>query len=281
MEDLEPGLKLLHGYVDMDMMGDVLSFGEESVLCFVCGKYYELDFFPAHVEDCERKRRIHLEALRQLDGKLHICTDDQIPTHSIPTNGNSELIAKYNTEAMECFQKGLIRCSRCSRSFHHERMDVHLRNCKGVINKDKKLVVDEVKLEEKKSNIICYLCGKEFVINEIESHHFTCLQDRQFDLQKYSERFQKAPEEIKTPTLTTPTENQDSGYFQKYNKQALKLFNNSLIPCKSCGRTFQPFRLEVHVKGCRPNSSPYMGSKPQTPERRASTAIEGGLDITI
>jgi hypothetical protein len=42
------------------------------------------------------------------------------------------------------------------------------------------------------------------------------------------------------------------GYdLEKYNNDAFKQFNEvSLMPCRNCGRTFLPDRLEIHLRSC-------------------------------
>ena len=42
------------------------------------------------------------------------------------------------------------------------------------------------------------------------------------------------------------------GYdLDKYNNDAFTHYNQvSLVPCRNCGRTFLPDRLEIHLRSC-------------------------------
>ena len=51
----------------------------------------------------------------------------------------------------------------------------------------------------------------------------------------------------------------------RLNQAAYESAQNQLIPCKNCGRTFQPDRLPVHERSCK--KKPSNGNGPAPPQR--------------
>lgn len=106
--------------------------------------------------------------------------------------------------------------------------------------------------------ITCYLCGKNYALEVIESHQDKCRTSHRANFRKLAEHTTKEWED-KSPAARLPTASDDDFYIDKYNSQALILFYKTPMPCERCGRSFPYDRLQLHVKSCRPKSTPTGG----------------------
>ncbi|KAK9869454.1 hypothetical protein WA026_003208 [Henosepilachna vigintioctopunctata] len=96
----------------------------------------------------------------------------------------------------------------------------------------------------------CYLCGKYFSVHEIYEHEPECLEIWKAENDKLPPHKRKRlpqKEDIKF----TPSGGVDfEGTFNRIWENHLA----ELIPCRMCGRTFAPDRLEIHENACKGNN---------------------------
>lgn len=94
---------------------------------------------------------------------------------------------------------------------------------------------------------VCYICGKQFGLHSIAVHEPQCLKKWQIENGKLPKHLQR-PEPKRKETV-----NADGSLdINAANAAAIESANAQLIPCENCGRTFQPDRLPVHQKSCKP-----------------------------
>ena len=94
--------------------------------------------------------------------------------------------------------------------------------------------------------------GKEYGTTSIKIHLKSCIK-------KWEEQEELKPVKERRPVPEEPDKFEDvlTGKMkaldlEEYNNEAFKAYNEkALVPCKNCGRTFLPDRLEVHLKSCK------------------------------
>ena len=116
----------------------------------------------------------------------------------------------------------------------------------------------------------CHLCGRDYLtVDSLLFHIPQCLEKRN-SLQKELPRDlrTKAP---KAPTTVIPEDKFDDNFLAQlddYNREAYRIYEtNSRIPCKYCGRKFNPDSLMVHWRSCEKSA-----------QANASSTLPGGLN---
>eukprot|EP00163_Fabomonas_tropica_P012404 TRINITY_DN23694_c0_g1_i1.p1 TRINITY_DN23694_c0_g1~~TRINITY_DN23694_c0_g1_i1.p1 ORF type:complete len:455 (-),score=81.32 TRINITY_DN23694_c0_g1_i1:133-1497(-) len=100
---------------------------------------------------------------------------------------------------------------------------------------------------------ICYICGREFGSTSLPIHQKQCLKKREIEQSRL-------PKHLRTP-LRKPEE---TGNNANDRDAAFDAYQTNLVPCKQCGRTFLPDRLQVHARSCRGPSKPRTGATPRS-----------------
>eukprot|EP01063_Lacrimia_lanifica_P014929 TRINITY_DN2151_c0_g1_i4.p1 TRINITY_DN2151_c0_g1~~TRINITY_DN2151_c0_g1_i4.p1 ORF type:complete len:885 (+),score=216.08 TRINITY_DN2151_c0_g1_i4:120-2657(+) len=134
------------------------------------------------------------------------------------------------------------------------------------------------KMQNKPSMMVCYLCGQQFGSSSLAIHQPQCYQ-KHLAWWKQNDPATRGPKP-KDPAVHGH-KNQDKMSQQDieaFNEQNFESYNNNLVACPNCGRTFAPDRIQVHLRSCNPGNSGG-GSKPvagKTPPRPGSSAGAGG-----
>ncbi len=103
---------------------------EQGLLCFICGKYYDIVSLPGHILDCEKKRTVQIAKLREsIHGEKFGDFRNAGKTFNVRFHQFDGNIVQYNEEAQACFNRGLILCPSRRRHFHFERFELHWRAC--------------------------------------------------------------------------------------------------------------------------------------------------------
>lgn len=96
--------------------------------------------------------------------------------------------------------------------------------------------------------MVCYICGREFGSKSISIHEPKCLE-------KWHAQNDQLPKEMRRkepqkPQLTASR----AGLLSRdqWNEVAWQSSQANLAPCRNCGRTFNPDRLIVHQRSCKP-----------------------------
>ncbi|XP_044735671.1 zinc finger protein 474-like [Chrysoperla carnea] len=112
--------------------------------------------------------------------------------------------------------------------------------------------------------LTCYLCGKEFGSSSLHLHEAKCFERWERENSKLPPNLRREPPQKPKDNLST----------DEWNAAAWKASQSTLIPCENCGRTFQPDRLEVHQRSCRPG-------KPTTPSNGWTSPGRSGGPPTV
>eukprot|EP00826_Nyctotherus_ovalis_P034888 TRINITY_DN2946_c0_g1_i8.p1 TRINITY_DN2946_c0_g1~~TRINITY_DN2946_c0_g1_i8.p1 ORF type:complete len:423 (-),score=150.52 TRINITY_DN2946_c0_g1_i8:150-1418(-) len=174
----------------------------------------------------------------------------------------------------------LVSCNGCGRTFLPDRLEVHLKSCKG----------GGVQQEEKRGfaskprGIICYICGREYGTASIDIHLKTCKK-------KWEDEEAKKPKKDRRPLPQPPKDfdnikikgsSMKQSEMDALNEEAFHKFNEeSRVPCPNCGRKFLPDRLEVHLRSCKSkdggatvSSKPKSNSNPSASSGSSNTPVK-------
>ena len=121
------------------------------------------------------------------------------------------------------------------------------------------------------TTIICYICGREFGSKSISIHEPQCMKKWQAENDRLP-KGQRRPPPLKPDIL--PSLTGDKNDTQRFNELAWQAAQANLIECKNCGRTFQPDRLPVHQRSCKPGKvlTPLKKTENGTKENNPSLA---------
>uniref|UniRef100_A0A2C9JJT7 C2HC/C3H-type domain-containing protein n=1 Tax=Biomphalaria glabrata TaxID=6526 RepID=A0A2C9JJT7_BIOGL len=99
--------------------------------------------------------------------------------------------------------------------------------------------------------IVCYICGREFGSKSISIHENQCLKKWNIENSKLPPD-QRRPTPVKPQLLPAIGKEGATGENERFNELAWKSAQGNLAECDNCGRTFQPDRLSVHQRSCKP-----------------------------
>ena len=112
--------------------------------------------------------------------------------------------------------------------------------------------------------VVCYICGREFGTKSIGIHEPQCLKKWHVQNDQLPKNQRRRPP-VKPVVVELPKISAGGSYnLEQFNEAAWQAAQSNLVPCENCGRTFNPDRLPVHQKSCKPG-------KPLKPLRKADT----------
>lgn len=219
--------------------------GPRSVVCYICGREFGSKSISIHEPQCLEKWKVENAKLPK---------GQRRPVPKKPTGPMSK--EEMNDLAWKNAQAQLIPCDNCGRTFAPDRLAVHQRSCKpkagasgGSGGGPKPAAESKAPVVRKPPTMVCYICGREFGSKSIAIHEPQCLE-------KWKVQNDKLPPGQRRPEPKKP-EVRSIGATGKYdvdamNEAAYQSAMSNLVPCPNCGRTFNPDRLPVHQKSCKP-----------------------------
>eukprot|EP01135_Chromosphaera_perkinsii_P010405 Nk52_evm77s2118 gene=Nk52_evmTU77s2118 len=226
------------------------------VICYICGREFTTASLPIHEPQCEKKF---------LDQQQLLPKEQRRKLPKKPEAAASSNIDIQRQAAEEAQQATLAPCPHCGRTFNPERLPVHLRSCKPsagskpVKGKEPSPVASGAglptethfsKTVKKPNLVVCYICGREFTSKSLPIHEPQCATKfkAQQDLLPPEQR-KSLP---KKPSALSSGEGLTN---EERNAIAAEAHASSLSECPNCGRTFNPDRLPVHLKSCKPGQT--------------------------
>lgn len=102
--------------------------------------------------------------------------------------------------------------------------------------------------------VVCYICGREYGTRSIGIHESQCLAKWNIENEKLPPNQRRKPlvKPQVLPSISAKATRQD---IDRWNDIASQSAAAQLLPCENCGRTFNPDRLEIHQRSCRPGNS--------------------------
>jgi len=260
-----------------------------TLLCHLCGRHFGLASLPFHLRQCQRvyflRERENLPADRR--GLPPSPQPDLSARKHSTVEWDAKAIEKYNGAAFAIYCEFTRQpCSHCGKKFDQKAIKGHELACSkanhqvfvsGDSKQSAKLFftfggatpvppcaspcnhhgghqtssVVFQRLASRPPTIVCYLCGNDYSRSSLRSHVKQC--QRVFILRQ----LQKDPDHRRPLPLAPP------GYWRalnggklekskvlEFNARALQAYKDSLLPCKSCGRSFTESALLKHAKSC-------------------------------
>ncbi|CAF0998092.1 unnamed protein product [Brachionus calyciflorus] len=226
----------------------------KSAVCYICGREFGTQSIAIHEPQCLKKWEIENNKLpREL----------RRPKPVKPEFGTQALTREEMNElAWEASKSQLIPCPNCGRKFATDRLPVHQRSCKPKPGQEPSSQSSYSDNQYKSSYkppvpkepvyVICYICGRKYGTKSIEIHEPQCLE-------KWKIENEKLPRNLRRPVPVKPAVmNISSGGsydLDQVNEAAWQASKLQLVECENCGRKFQPDRLMVHQRSCRPGNT--------------------------
>ncbi|XP_018405706.1 PREDICTED: zinc finger protein 474-like [Cyphomyrmex costatus] len=212
---------------------------EQLVPCAKCGRTFLPERLPIHERSCKATPK----------------NNERLAT---PVNGRSAPLT--------------IPCCVCGRRFGTRSIKIHEPQCnrRWQTQNDANQQDNQVPYRQKSANnaqgssqsmypnlsqkktVTCYICGRDFGSSSIAIHEPQCLKKWHAENDKLSPaRRRKEPQKPEVIYI------QDSSTGNMVVDQAATVEANwmthlsQLIPCKHCGRTFNPDRVNIHEKSCK------------------------------
>ncbi|XP_013411495.1 zinc finger protein 474 [Lingula anatina] len=250
--------------------------GPRTLVCYICGREFGSKSLSIHEPQCLEKWKAENDKLpRELRRPL-----PQKPG----TSGNMN---EQNEAARQNAQSNLAECPNCGRTFQPDRLLIHQRSCKPKTNTagtgqnkntgraNRNLAPmngldrgatftaepssggggpstvtnghSDNSPSRAPKTLICYVCGREFGSKSLPIHEPQCLE-------KWKRENAKLPNNQKKQLPQKPQAGSAGATREEMNDAAYKSAQSNLVPCENCGRTFQPDRLPVHQRACRPKT---------------------------
>ncbi|CAH1285433.1 unnamed protein product [Diabrotica balteata] len=232
------------------------SSGKRTLTCYICGREYGTASLKLHEPKClEKWERENSSLPEHLRRKVPIRPSGAVSTE------------EWNELAWEASQANLVPCPNCGRTFYPDRLVVHQRSCKQLPHSESKnsnqsltnvvLPPNTVMPPNRPSSGLqgpptaeCSICGKKFGIHSLKVHEKKCY--KQWVEGNHSSEKTPPPAKIKTsPGKKIVDGKGDKRNVKNTQEAAWQNHLSQLVPCKNCGRTFNPDRVAIHERSCK------------------------------
>eukprot|EP01006_Ploeotia_vitrea_P025994 TRINITY_DN58974_c0_g1_i1.p1 TRINITY_DN58974_c0_g1~~TRINITY_DN58974_c0_g1_i1.p1 ORF type:complete len:643 (-),score=65.86 TRINITY_DN58974_c0_g1_i1:1408-3336(-) len=111
-----------------------------TVVCYLCGQQFSGRSLPIHQPQCFAKKLVEWERTDpSLRGRKprHPSEANKLPAELLDSSGpynptqREQMFEQFNADQYAEFDSGLVACDNCGRTFLPDRLQVHLRSCKG------------------------------------------------------------------------------------------------------------------------------------------------------
>lgn len=127
-------------------------------------------------------------------------------------------------------------------------------------------------------HVVCYICGRLYGTTSFSIHEPKCLE-------KWDMENKQLPRHLRRPRPVRPggfdnlavlsnDPREKHAQLERMNEMAFHASQQQLVPCGNCGRTFNPDRLAVHQRSCRPGK-PLKLSKNFSPGNSVGESVKG------
>ncbi|XP_076226256.1 cactin, spliceosome C complex subunit [Nomia melanderi] len=169
-----------------------------------------------------------------------------------------------------------VACQNCGRNFGTKSIKIHEPQCvkrsqvenvkqsanrRGESHGQTKL--ETVSMQElsnsptgdqQKRTVTCYICGRDFGSSSVAIHEPQCLKKWHAENEKLPPgQRRKEPQKPEVLYTRDPESGNMVVDVMAMAEANWKSHLNQLVPCKHCGRTFNPDRVTVHERSCKGN----------------------------
>lgn len=220
-----------------------------TVVCYICGREFGSKSIAIHEPQC-------LEKWKAENNKLEKHLRRPVPKKPEGAVSRQEM----NDAAWENAKAQLIPCGNCGRRFASDRLPVHQRSCKPKPGQEGAsggasggAPAPKAPVIKRPPTMVCYICGREFGTKSIDIHEPQCLEKWHVQNNKMP-KHQRRPAPVKPEVRTIGAKG--SYDVDAMNEAAYQSAQANLVPCENCGRTFNPDRIAVHQRSCKPKPKP-------------------------
>ncbi|XP_076283312.1 cactin, spliceosome C complex subunit [Lasioglossum baleicum] len=169
-----------------------------------------------------------------------------------------------------------VACRNCGRNFGTKSIKIHepqcikrsqVENVKQSTQPRRRESQGQTKLEtvsmqeltspvgdQQKRPVTCYICGRDFGSSSLAIHEPQCLKKWHAENEKLPPgQRRKAPQRPEVIYTRDPETGNAVVDVAAMAEASWKSHLNQLVPCKNCGRTFNPDRVSVHERSCKGN----------------------------
>lgn len=223
------------------------------LICFICGREFGKHSIEIHIKSCFDKSQSGNNIKTIKPPTLPQELEQILSKLSIKEDVLANEIVNYNELANKIFkEKTMKACPGCKRRFMPDRLDVHLRSCKGASENTNRSL--SPKMVSRPQMQMCPLCGREYGSLSLPIHMKKCKEvfereqallpkNKRQDVNNLIEKYNETNKALKAKGEYN-VENLNDKAYEIWSKEAL-------VPCDNCGRTFLPDRLQVHLRSCK------------------------------
>lgn len=202
----------------------------KALMCFLCGREFGTNSLEIHMKQCEKKN--NKNSIPQQYNQVF----DKIKSGNKLSNNEYE---QFNNNANDEYKdKTLVGCLNCGRKFLPDRLEVHLRSCKGEGVKFK------LKNEAKSSQGVPKLSikgnlGKSVDVSALNKENTST---KLFE-EKMLGQLKSEAKETKKSTSVNPLS-------KSLVLPSIKPKGPVCLVCYVCGREFGKHSIEIHLEKC-------------------------------
>ena len=214
----------------------------KALMCFICGREFGTNSLEIHIKQCEKKNNFKTpipDNYNQLFDKIN--SGQKLKPEDYEGFNN-----KANDEYKD---KSLLPCPNCERRFLPDRLEVHLRSCKGDQPK--------VKFSLKGGNL-----GKSIDVSQLNKTTTKNL-GKSVDISQLNKRSGNSTNLFEEKLKSKLSEERSTNNANSSNNIKIKnpLSKSTILPpikpkgpvflvCYVCGREFGKHSLEIHLEKC-------------------------------
>ncbi|XP_015180551.1 PREDICTED: uncharacterized protein LOC107068546 isoform X2 [Polistes dominula] len=213
---------------------------------------------------------------------------ERLSIHSNSCKASPKNLDKEKTEKIDILEKSstistrsgppMVPCQICARNFSTRSIKIHEPQCmkRWKMEKENKAANSQrISSHKEKSDptgniqdntsdnpigdttqkrmITCYICGRDFGSVSIAIHEPQCLKKWHLENNKLSPKQRRKEPQKPDIIYTNPSTGDAVVDIAAMAEASWKTHLNQLVPCKNCGRTFNPDRVTIHEKSCKGN----------------------------
>ncbi|EFN75757.1 Zinc finger protein 474 [Harpegnathos saltator] len=228
---------------------------EQLVPCAKCGRTFLPERLPIHERSCKATPKSNEPRLERLSTAMAKQTSANTRSVGPPTVACKVCGRRFGTRSIKIHEP---QCNRRwqaqsdSTASHRDQPDTHgsQRSAIGSRESPPSMYPDM----SQKRTVTCYICGRDFGTSSIAIHEPQCLKKWHAENDKLSPaRRRKEPQKPEVIYIQDPRTGSlvvDQAATEEANWTT---HLSQLVPCKRCGRTFNPDRVNVHEKSCKGN----------------------------
>ncbi|XP_029171625.1 uncharacterized protein LOC114940980 isoform X2 [Nylanderia fulva] len=215
---------------------------EQLIPCAKCGRTFLPERLPVHERSCKATPKNNERLSTPSNGR------NVPPTVACQICGRNFGTRSIKIHEPQCSRRWQMQ-NNSAESEQKDHLTVHRQKSAG--NQGASSTYPDL---TQKKTVTCYICGRDFGSSSIAIHEPQCLKKWHAENDKLSpSRRRKEPQKPDVIYI------QDSRTGNMMVDQAATTEANwmthlsQLVPCKHCGRTFNPDRVNIHENSCKGN----------------------------